>query len=50
MVGCAEVIVTLIRAAEAVGLVGEDGLHRCKRTIESGLTAGMARPRGQVVT
>jgi Bifunctional DNA primase/polymerase, N-terminal len=47
---CAEVIATLVRAAEACGLVADDGLRQCERTISSGLSAGMAQPRARVVT
>jgi Bifunctional DNA primase/polymerase, N-terminal len=45
----AEVITTLIRAADEVGLIADDGLRQCERTIDSGLTAGMAQPRARVV-
>jgi hypothetical protein len=46
----AEVITTLIRAADEAGLIADDGLRQCERTIDSGLSAGMARPRARVVT
>jgi hypothetical protein len=46
----AEVITTLIRAADEAGLVADDGLRQCERTIDSGLSAGMAQPRARVVT
>jgi hypothetical protein len=43
----AEVITALIDAANTVGLVADDGLRQCERTISSGLSAGMAQPRGR---
>jgi len=47
---CAEVVAALTGAAEACGLVTDDGLRQCEATIDSGLTAGMAQPRFRVVT
>lgn len=37
----------LLATAGAIGLVADDGLAQCERTIASGLTAGIARPRSR---
>jgi hypothetical protein len=41
----AEVANALLIAAEAASLVADDGIASCERTIASGLTAGIVRPR-----
>jgi len=41
----AEVAAALLAAAESIGLVADDGLAQCERTIASGLTAGAGQPR-----
>lgn len=42
-----QVAAALLDAAAAAGLVDDDGLGQCERTIQSGLLAGLAQPRGR---
>ena len=42
-----EVTATLMAAAEAIGLVADDGTAQCERTIASGLAAGIGQPRNR---
>ena len=43
----AEVTAELLAAAEAIGLVADDGRSQAERTIASGLAAGIAQPRSR---
>jgi len=43
----AEVTAELLAAAEAIGLVADDGRSQAERTIASGLAAGIAQPRNR---
>lgn len=42
-----DVLAAMLAAAEACGLLAEDGRAKCERTIRSGLTAGVTQPRGR---
>jgi len=42
-----EITAALMNAAESIGLVADDGLAQCQRTIASGLAAGIAQPRAR---
>lgn len=46
LLDAAEVRQALLAAAMACGLVKEDGQRQCERTIASGLSKGLAEPRG----
>jgi Bifunctional DNA primase/polymerase, N-terminal len=43
----AEVTTALLSAAQANGLIADDGLAAAERTLRSGLTAGIAQPRAR---
>ena len=43
----ADVTTALLAAAESIGLAADDGLAQTKRTIASGLAAGIAQPRNR---
>jgi Bifunctional DNA primase/polymerase, N-terminal len=49
MLNAAEITEALMEAASVNGLAGEDGPRRCAATIASGIRAGAAHPRNQVV-